>query len=138
MRATLIVPFLILAFPASAETRAECSITGAYKLRGSNLTEQLDIPETLYIQYSEETLSVSDGKFPVNFRASTKHEMAGFIVSQNYIFEDMGRGSVGVAIIMNPACDKTLRSSGTPRTIHMYGLMWDSLSSLSANCLCSK
>ena len=138
MRAILILPFLIFAFQASAEMRAECSITGAYKLRGSSLTEQADILETLYIQYTEETLSVSDGKFPVNFSASTKDETAGFIFSQNYIREDMERGSIGIAIIMNPACDNTLTSAGKPRTIHMYGLKWDSLSSLSANCLCEK
>lgn len=61
MRATLILLFVALGFQASAETRAICSVTGTHFLDGAELTEQSDLVDTLYIQYNEETLSLSDG-----------------------------------------------------------------------------
>ncbi len=77
MRATLTLLFAGLGFQAFAETRAECSVAGVYLLEGSELTEQREIPETLYIQYDKETLSISDGKFPTIFKSVSCDETAG-------------------------------------------------------------
>ncbi len=134
MRATLILLFVALGFQASAETRAECSVTSLYELEGAELTERSDLPETVYIQYNEETLSLSDGKFPMTFNAVSSEETAGFLFSREFISTE--NGMLTAAVIMNPACRKAMTASGTLRALYIYAIKFGKVYTMSADCSC--
>jgi len=134
MRATLILLFVALSFQASAETRAICSVTGTHFLDGAELTEQSDLVDTLYIQYNEETLSLSDGTPPKLFKAVSSNGAGSFIYSRHFVAPE--NGVLTAVVMMNPACNEEITADGILRTIETYGITLGKVLRVSADCSC--
>ena len=134
MRATLILLFVALGFQASAETRAECSVTSLYELEGAELTERNDLPETVYIQYNEETLSLSDGTPPKFFKAVSSNGAGSLIYSRHFVAPE--NGVLSAVVMMNPACNEEITADGILRTIETYGITLGKVLRVSADCSC--
>ena len=134
MRATLILLFVALGFQASAETRAICSVTGTHLLKGAQLTEQSDLVDTLYIEYNEETLSMSDGTLPMMFKAVSSNGAGSFIYSRHFVAPE--NGVLSAVVIMNPACNEEIAAEGILRTIHTYAITEGTVLRVSADCSC--
>ena len=136
MRATLILLFVALGFQASAKTRAICPITGIHSLDGAELTEQSDLGfgDTLYIEYNLETLSLSDGTFPVMFKRVSSNEVGNYIYSRHFVAPE--NGVFSAVVMMNPACNEALAATGLLRTIHTYSITAEKVLRISADCSC--
>ena len=134
MRATLILLFVALGFQASAETRAICSVTGTHFLDGAELTEQSDLVDTLYIQYNEETLSLSDGTPPKLFKAVSSNGAGSLIYSRHFVAPE--NGVLSAVVIMNPSCNEEIAATGILRTIETYAITLGKVYRVSADCSC--